>query len=48
MAAARPVYALLGELDQLNAVFPDSGHAFASSSRPAASAFLDRALSTKH
>jgi len=48
LAAARPVYALLGEPDHLHGVFPDAGHSFPSSSRQAAYAFLARALSPKH
>jgi len=48
LAAARPVYALLGEPDQLQGVFPDAGHAFPPSSRQAAIAFLHRALSSSH
>ncbi len=47
LAAARPVYALLGEPDHLQGVFPDAGHSFPPSSRQAAFAFLDRALSLK-
>ena len=48
LAAARPIYALLGEPDQLQGIFPDAGHAFPSSSRQAAFAFLDRSLSSSH
>ena len=48
LAAARPIYALLGEPDQLQGIFPDAGHAFPSSSRQAAFAFLDRSLSSNH
>jgi hypothetical protein len=48
LAAVRPVYALLGEPDHVQGVFPDAGHAFPPSSRQAAYAFLDRALSPKH
>ncbi|MGZ3470555.1 MAG: acetylxylan esterase, partial [Isosphaeraceae bacterium] len=46
LAAARPIYALLGEPDQLQGIFPDAGHAFPSSSHQAAFAFLDRSLSS--
>ena len=48
LAAARPIYALLGEPDQLQGIFPDAGHAFPSSSRQAAFAFLDGSLSSSH
>jgi len=48
LAAAQPIYALLGEPDQLQGVFPDAGHAFPPSSRQAAFAFLHRALSSSH
>jgi hypothetical protein len=46
LVAARPIYALLGEPDQLQGIFPDAGHAFPPSSRQAAFAFLDRSLSS--
>jgi pimeloyl-ACP methyl ester carboxylesterase len=48
LASARPIYALLGEPDQLQGIFPDAGHAFPPSSRQAAFAFLDRSLSSRH
>jgi hypothetical protein len=48
LAAVQPIYALLGEPDQLQGVFPDAGHAFPPSSRQAAFAFLHRALSSSH
>jgi hypothetical protein len=48
LAAARPVYSLLGTPDHLQGVFPDAGHAFPLASRQAAFAFLDRSLNPKH
>jgi pimeloyl-ACP methyl ester carboxylesterase len=48
LAAARPVYALLGEPGHLQAIFPDAGHSFPLSSRDGAFAFLDRSLSSRH
>ena len=48
LECARPVYALLGEPDQLQGIFPDAGHAFPPSARQAAYEFLARALSPKH
>jgi hypothetical protein len=48
LAAAQPIYVLLGEPDQLQGVFPDAGHAFPPSSRQTAFAFLHRALSSSH
>ena len=46
LAAARPVYGLLGDPDHLRGIFPDAGHAFPPSSHQAAFAFLDRSLSS--
>ena len=45
--AARPVYALLGKPDHLEAVHPDAGHSFPLSARAPAYAFLDRFLMRK-
>jgi dienelactone hydrolase len=44
IAAARPVYTLLGVPDRLTAVYPDAQHAFPKSVREQAYQFLDRAL----
>jgi len=44
LAAAAPVYALLGAADKLVAVHPDSGHDFPPAVRTAAYEFLDAAL----
>ena len=48
LEAAQPVYALWVRADQLQAAFPDGGHAFPPASRQAAFAFLDLALSSSH
>jgi len=42
--AAQPVYALLGAVDRLSAVFPDAQHAFPKEARSRAYEFLDRIL----
>jgi dienelactone hydrolase len=44
VAAARPVYEMLGASDQLVAVYPDDQHAFPKPVREQAYRFLDRAL----
>jgi dienelactone hydrolase len=44
LAAAGPVYALLGARDALTAVHPDAGHGFPPEAREAAYAWLDRAM----
>jgi dienelactone hydrolase len=44
LAAARPVYDLLGAPDRIVAVHPDAAHSFPASSREAAYAFVDDAL----
>jgi hypothetical protein len=40
--AARPIYALLGAADKIEAVYPVSGHDFADEPRKSAYAWLDR------
>jgi hypothetical protein len=44
IAAARPVYELLGASERLEAVHPSYGHHFAAQGRRLAYAFLDRWL----
>ncbi len=44
LAAARPVYALVGATDHLDAIFPDAQHAFPREARLLAYEFLDRHL----
>jgi pimeloyl-ACP methyl ester carboxylesterase len=44
LEAAKPVYTLLANSDQLRAVHPDAGHSFPASAREQAYAFLDRSL----
>jgi dienelactone hydrolase len=44
IAAARPVYELLGAKDKLAAIYPDCGHDFPAEVRKAAYEFLDRWL----
>jgi hypothetical protein len=44
LAAAGPVYELLGAKDKLSGVYPDSGHDFPDDARKAAYAWLDRWL----
>ena len=46
IAAARPVYALLGAEDALQANYPDVGHAFPAEVRQVAYDFLDKHLKT--
>jgi len=47
IAAARPVYELLGARDDLVAVYPDAGHDFPPEVREAAYRFLDKALARR-
>jgi dienelactone hydrolase len=47
MAAAGPIYALYGELDNLQADYPDVGHDFPDESRQKAYEFLDKHLEHK-
>jgi dienelactone hydrolase len=47
IAAAKPVYELLGERENLVAVYPDAGHDFPPQARQAAYAFLDRVLAKR-
>ncbi len=47
VAAAAPVYKLLGAADNLVAVYPDAGHDFPPKVRQAAYEFLDRALRSR-
>ena len=42
--AARPIYALLGNADDLVTVHPESGHSFPADVRNSAYAFLERGL----
>jgi hypothetical protein len=44
VAAARPVFELLGHKDSLAAIYPDSTHEFTDEGRKAAYEFLDREL----
>jgi hypothetical protein len=48
VAAARPVYELLGASDQLEAIYPDAEHDFPPASREAAYRWIDRWLSKEH
>ncbi|HTN00581.1 MAG TPA: acetylxylan esterase, partial [Planctomycetaceae bacterium] len=47
MAAARPVYRLLGQPDHLRAEYPDSSHDFPTATRQQAYRFLDLHLKAK-
>jgi len=47
IAAAQPVYELLGARDDLVAVYPDAGHDFPPEVREAAYRFLDKALARR-
>ena len=44
LAAARPIYKLLGHADHLQAVHPDSAHDFPDAERQQSYEFLDRVL----
>lgn len=44
IAAAQPVYALFGAEEQLQAIFPDSGHDFPPAAREEAYSFIDEIL----
>lgn len=44
VTAARPIFALLGDTDDLQAVYPDSGHDFPPEQRQQAYQFIDRHL----
>jgi hypothetical protein len=48
VAAAQPIFALLGQPDGLQVVYPDCGHDFPESERQAAYAFLSENLSAAH
>jgi hypothetical protein len=46
VAAARPIYTLLGQSSQLRVAYPDAGHDFPNSARHDAYAFLTQSLRT--
>jgi dipeptidyl aminopeptidase/acylaminoacyl peptidase len=47
VAAARPVYELLGRSDQMRAIYPDAGHDFPDAARHEAYGFLEAALKAR-